>query len=155
MRIGLLRHGIAASGFGADFDRELTSEGWLQLENVLDGLLRAGWAPRTILHSPFVRTTQTAASVHARFPDVPCIATDELALPSLEPILMAASRHPDPLRVDHEPTMGNRCARLLGAPSGGIRFERAGFALVEVDRLPATRPARLVAFVSPTWLGAG
>ncbi len=155
MRIALLRHGIAGAGSGADFDRELTSDGWLQLENVLDGLVRAGWAPGAILHSPFVRTSQTAASVHARFPEVPCVSVDELALPSIEPILMVAARYPDPLLVGHEPTLGNLCARLLGAPTGGIRFERAGFALVEVDRLPATRPARLLAFVSPAWLTEG
>lgn len=154
MRIALLRHGIASQGFGADFDRELTSDGWMQLENVLDGLVRAGWAPGAILHSPFVRTTQTAESVHARFPDVERLAVDALALPSIDPIFMVASRYPDPLLVGHEPTLGNLCARLLGAPAGGIRFERAGFALLEVDRLPATRPARLVAFVGPAWIGA-
>ena len=152
MRIALLRHGIAGSGAGADFDRELTSEGWLQLEQVLDGLQRAGWSPGAILHSPFVRTTQTAACVHARFPDVPLLTADELALPSLDAITMVAARHRDPLLVGHEPTLGNLCARLLGAPSGGVRFERAGFALLEVDRLPATRPARLLAFFAPAWI---
>jgi phosphohistidine phosphatase len=155
MRIALLRHGIAGAGSGADFDRELTSEGWLELEQVLDGLQRARFAPGAILHSPFVRTTQTAASAHARYPDVPLLAVDELALPSLEAITMVAARHPDPLLVGHEPTLGNLCARLLGAPSGGVRFERAGFALLEVDRLPATRPARLLAFFAPSWIVGG
>jgi phosphohistidine phosphatase len=149
MRISLLRHGIAAAGGGADFDRELTSDGWLELENLLDQLIAAGWAPGSILHSPFVRTTQTADAVHARFPTVPRVGVDALALPSLDAILMIAARFPDPLLVGHEPTMGNLCARLIGAPPGGIRFERAGFALVEVDRLPTTRPARLLAFLPP------
>lgn len=155
MRIALLRHGIASAGVGADFDRELTSAGWFQLEEVLDGLVRAGWAPGTILYSPLVRTTQTAEAVHARFPEVPCLPLDALAMPVIEPILMACARFPDPLLVGHEPTLGNVCARLLGAPTGGIRLERAGFALLEVDRLPATRPARLVTFVSPGWLAPG
>ncbi|MDP2316121.1 MAG: histidine phosphatase family protein [Pseudomonadota bacterium] len=151
MRIALLRHGIAEDTAPTDFDRELTPEGWLQLENVLDALVRTGWSPGTILHSPFVRTTQTASSVHARFPQTPCIALDALALGFLEPILMACARHPDPLLVGHEPTMGNLCGRLIGAPTGAIRFDRAGFALLEVDRLPTTRPARLLAFLPPVW----
>ena len=153
MRIALLRHGIAEDESTTDFDRALTEAGWLELERVLDALTHAGWAPGTILHSPYVRTTQTAASVHARFPHVPCIATDALAIGLLDPIMMAASRHVDPLLVGHEPTMGNLCGRQLGAPTGAIRFERAGFALLEVDRLPATRPARLLSFLSPMWVG--
>ncbi|MDP2308998.1 MAG: histidine phosphatase family protein [Pseudomonadota bacterium] len=151
MRISLLRHGIAEDNAATDFDRELTPEGWLQLERVLDTLVGGGWSPGTILHSPLIRTTQTAASVHARFPHIPCIALDALALGSIDPILMAASRHPNPLLVGHEPTMGNLCGRLLGAPTGAIRFERAGFAYLEVDRLPTTRPARLLAFLPPEW----
>ena len=149
MRIALLRHGIAGPGTGSDFDRELTSEGWHQLEDLVDRLDRVGWAPGSILHSPFVRTTQTASVLAARFPEVTVRPMAELALHDLDDILMIAARHPDPILVGHEPTMGNLCARLLGAPTGGIRFERAGFALLEVDRLPATRPARLLAFLSP------
>ncbi len=154
MRISLLRHGIAQASAATDFDRELTQEGWLQLENVLDTLIAGGWAPGSILHSPLVRTSQTAASVHARFPHVPCIALDALALGSIDPILMACSRRQDPLLVGHEPTMGDLCGRLLGAPTGAVRFERAGFALLEVDRLPTTRPARLLAFLPPAWTEA-
>jgi phosphohistidine phosphatase len=152
MRIGMLRHGIAEATAATDFDRALTREGWVQLECVLDAITRTGWAPGTILHSPLVRTVETASSVSARFPAVPCLALDALAIGSLEPILMACARHPDPLLVGHEPTLGNLCARLLGAPSGSIRFDRAGFALVEVDRIPATRPARMVAFLPPDWV---
>lgn len=153
MRIGLLRHGIAADAAPSDFERELTAEGWTELEHLLDTLVRTPWRPGAILHSPAVRTTQTAFAVHARFPMIPLLDVDALALPSLERILQEAARHSDPLLVGHEPTMGNLCARLLGAPTGGIRFERAGFALLELDRLPATRPARLLTFVSPAWVG--
>lgn len=152
MRIALLRHGIAGPGQGADFDRELTSEGWHQLEDLLDRLTRTPWRPGSILHSPFVRTTQTASAVSARFPEVVSRPVPELALHDLDEILMVAARHPDPLLVGHEPTMGHLCAKLLGAPTGGIRFERAGFALLEADRLPTTRPARLLAFFAPAWV---
>lgn len=152
MRISLLRHGIAEDSAATDFDRELTQSGWMQLEIVLDKLVGAGWSPGTILHSPLIRTSQTAASVHARFPHIPCIAVEALALDRMDPILMAAARYSNPLLVGHEPTMGNLCGRLIGAPTGAVRFDRAGFAYLEVDRLPTTRPARLLAFLSPDWV---
>ena len=34
-------------------------------------------------------------------------------------------------------------------------LERAGFALFEVERLPLTRPARLLFSLAPRWLPSG
>jgi phosphohistidine phosphatase len=152
VKISLLRHGIAEDFAATDFDRALTAEGEQQLERLLDEVVATGWAPGAVLHSPYLRTTQTAEAVHARFPEVERLAVDDLAIGSMDAILRAASRHPDPLLVGHEPTLGNLCARLLGAPSGAVRFERAGLAVLDVDRIPTTRPARLLAFLSPDWL---
>jgi phosphohistidine phosphatase SixA len=53
--------------------------------------------------------------------------------------------------VGHEPLLGQFGARLIGAHS--LPLDRAGFALFEVDRLPTTRPARLLVQISPRWLG--
>jgi phosphohistidine phosphatase len=151
LRIGLLRHGIAESDAQADsdFERQLTEEGRLDIERVLDVLAGWSWQPGAILHSPLVRTTQTADHVSARYPAIPVVPTDALALGFFDAILQAASRHEEPLLVGHEPTMGNLTGRLLGAPTGAVRFERGGFALVDVDRLPPTRPARLLLFLPP------
>lgn len=149
MRIGLLRHGIAEPEQDADFERALTDEGRLDLERVLDVLAGWHWRPGAILHSPLVRTTQTADHVSMRHPDVPVLPVDALALGFYDAILQAAARHAEPLLVGHEPTLGNLTGRLLGAPTGAVRFERGGFALVDVDRLPPTRPARLLLFLPP------
>ncbi|MFZ5476015.1 MAG: SixA phosphatase family protein [Myxococcota bacterium] len=150
-----MRHGIAEDVAESDFDRALTPEGTQQLERLLDEIVRTGWSPGSILHSPYLRTTQTAEAVQARYPAVPRHAVDDIALGSMDAILRAASRFPDPLIVGHEPTLGNLCARLLGAPTGAVRFDRAGFAVLDVDRIPTTRPARLVVFLAPQWVVRG
>lgn len=155
MRIALLRHGIAEDEAATDFERALTEEGRAGLDAQLELLLRLGWSPRTILHSPAVRTLQTAEHVARRYPHAEVLSLDALAIPAFEPILRAAAAHPDPLLVGHEPTLGNLTARLLGAPSGSVRFDRGGFALLEVDRIPATRPARLLLFLPPSLRQAG
>jgi len=149
MHIGLLRHGIAEPERDSDYERALTPEGHQDLERVLDVLQGWSWRPGAVLHSPLVRTTETAWHVHARWPEVPLVPTDALALGFFDAILQAAARHPDPILVGHEPTMGNLTARLMGAPSGAIRFERGSFALLEVDRLPTSRPARLLLYLAP------
>jgi phosphohistidine phosphatase len=154
MQLALLRHAIAAHDASSDFARPLTREGADQLERALDHVLGTPWRPGTILHSPYVRTSETARAVHARMPDVGCWSIDELALGSLDAILHVVAQFEDPLLIGHEPTLGNLCARLVGAPAGSMPLERAGFALLDVDRLPTTRPARLVAFVPPVWAGA-
>ncbi len=147
MRIGLLRHGIAEVDADSDFDRQLTEDGHTDLERVLDVLAGWNWRPGAILHSPLIRTTQTADHVSGRHPGVPVYPTDALALGFFDAILQAAARHQDPLLIGHEPTMGNLTGRLLGAPTGAVRFERGCFALIDVDRLPPTRPARLLLFL--------
>lgn len=152
MRIGLLRHGIAEPEADSDFERQLTEEGRADLERVLDVLAGWSWRPGAILHSPLVRTTQTADHVAMRYPDIPLIPTDALALGFFDAILQAAARHPEPLLIGHEPTMGNLMGRLLGAPTGAVRFERGGFGLIEVDRLPPTHPARLLLFAPSQFL---
>lgn len=149
MRLALLRHGIAEDAADSDFDRALTDEGHAGVIAQIERIADQGWRPGAILHSPLVRTTQTARHLHARFPDVPMVSLEALALGFYDPILRAAAGATDPVLVGHEPTMGNLCARLIGAPTGAIRFERAGFALLDVDRLPSTRPARLLLFLPP------
>lgn len=152
MYISMLRHGIAEDEAATDFDRALTPEGCVQLQGVFRHLVAVGWAPGSILHSPYVRTHETAQIARGFYPRVPVKELDDLAIGSIDGILRACAEHPDPLLVGHEPTLGNLCGRLVGAPAGAIRFERAGFAMVDVDRLPTTRPARMIAFFAPGWV---
>lgn len=148
VRLALLRHGIAEDEAATDFERRLTEEGREELLRLVDELADMGWKPGAILHSPLVRTAETAAIVHRRFPQVPKLAVDEIAYGDLPAILYATAGWSDPLLVGHEPTMGRLAARLVGAPPGTMRFDRAGFGLFELDQLPPSRPGVLV-YLSP------
>ncbi len=147
MQIALLRHGIARDVAATDRDRALTAEGRAQIERVIARAASSGWRPGCILHSPYARTTESARVAHARFPDVGVWPIDELAGGTPAEVLHVVARFDDPLLVGHHPTIGEIAARLLGAPAGALPFGRATFAWLDVDRLPATRPARLLAFL--------
>ena len=149
MRIGLFRHGVAEEYARSDFDRRLTPAGRAEVVRVGELLYRAGYRPGCILHSPLVRAVQTAAVLQERFPEVPDTEFESLAYGNLDDILRQIAGFSDPMLVGHEPTLGLLVARLVGAPSGSTQLERAGFALIDVDRIPTTRPAMLRAFVHP------
>jgi phosphohistidine phosphatase len=151
IQIGILRHAVAEdeSASGTDFDRRITHAGRLQLEQHLELLSGWGWSPSIVFHSPLVRTTQTAQTVAAHFPGLPLFPSEVVAVGDLSDILRLCVGHVAPLLVGHEPTMGELVAYLLGAPPGSTPVDRAGFALLDVTRLPTTRPARLRLFAPP------
>jgi phosphohistidine phosphatase SixA len=70
----------------------------------------------------------------------------------MDGILRACASYPDPVLVGHEPTLGHLCGRLMGAPHGAIQLARAAVAILDVDRIPTTRPARLKAYLPPDYL---
>jgi phosphohistidine phosphatase len=149
MRIGLFRHGVAEDTARTDFDRRLTPAGRAEVARVAELIYRAGYRPGCILHSPLVRAVQTAEVIGERFPEVVLREAEVLAWPQLDAILHACAGLKDPLLVGHEPILGRLVGKLIGAPDGATPLERAGFALVDVDRLPTTRPGMLRAFIHP------
>lgn len=149
MRLALLRHGIAEDDAPTDYERRLTEEGRHEVATLVDELALQGWRPGAILHSPLVRAAETAAIVHARFPDLPRQPMEEIAYGDLQAILYAIAGWSDPLLVGHEPTFGHLAAHLVGARYGSMHIDRGGFALFEVDRLPPTRPAKLLYLTPP------
>ena len=152
MLIGLLRHARAEDQAPTDYHRRLTTYGRQELEKVLDFIGRTPWRPGMILSSPLVRAAQTADQVAARYPQTPRLVTEVLAGSDASSYQWLAADHPDPLLVGHEPGIGAFGARLMGAPAGALPLDRAGFALFQVERLPLTRPARLLLYISPLWL---
>lgn len=152
MLVAILRHAAAEEHAPSDFHRRLTKQGRQDLERLLDHLQKTPWRPGILLSSPLIRAEQTADCVAARYPDVPRITTEVLAMGSAESLQWIAADHPNPLLIGHEPTLGQFGCRLLGAPSSALPLDRAGFALFEVDRLPTTRPARLLLYLSPFWV---
>lgn len=149
MRIGLFRHGVAEDTARSDFDRRLTPAGRAEVARVAELVYRAGYRPGCILHSPLVRAVQTAVIIQERFPEAQLQEAEVLAWPQLDAILRLCSGLKDPLLVGHEPTLGRLVGKLIGAPEGATPMERSGFALVDVDRIPTTRPGMLRAFLHP------
>lgn len=149
MRIGLFRHGVPEDVARTDFDRRLTPAGRAEVLRVAELAFRAGYRPGCIVHSPLVRAAQTAQALAERFPDAALQEAEALAWPQLDDILRLVAGLKDPLLVGHEPTLGRLVGRLIGAPEGATPLERAGFALVDVDRIPTTRPGLLRVFVHP------
>lgn len=149
MRIGLFRHGVAEDTARTDFDRRLTPAGRAEVARMAELIYRAGYRPGCIVHSPLVRAAQTAQVLQERFPEARLQEAEVLAWPQLDSILHACSGLRDPLLVGHEPILGRLLGKLIGAPEGATPLERAGFALVDVDRLPTTRPGMLRAFIHP------
>lgn len=158
MRLTLLRHGTADSA-SWDHGRRLTAEGRAEVAWVADTLITSGWRPGIILVSPLIRAQQTAEIVAERLdqrrkegePEPPLVTTEVLASGSVDSLLWLAADQPDPLLVGHEPTLGMFAARLMGAPMNALPVDRAGVVIFEVDRLPSTRPARLLLWTSPRW----
>lgn len=146
-----MRHATAEDYAPSDFTRRLTPVGVAEAKYMADLIERAGLKPGVMLVSPLTRADQTADIVHSRFPEVPRFSVEVLATGSADSLMWLCADQADPLLVGHEPLLGAFAARLVGAPNGALPFDRAGLALFEVDRLPPTRPARLLLFCSPRW----
>ena len=156
MRVSLMRHGIAEDHAPSDRMRALTRAGSVQLEHVLDALCgRGDWAPGAILHSPYLRTTQTAEAVARRFPEAPLVSVSALANDDLEGMLAAAGAARDPLLVGHMPTIGMLLAWMVNEPLDSMPFERAGFGMVDFDAEVAPGAGRLRTFIGPSRLLVG
>jgi phosphohistidine phosphatase len=149
MRLTLFRHAIAEDHAPRDQDRELTPQGVEQLERMLDRLCADGWAPGAILHSPYVRTSQTALGIARRFPRLERVSVAELARDDLSAILQVAAPFRDPVLVGHQPTLGELLASLIGAQAGTTPLPRSGAAMIDLDGLPPRGLGHLVAMIPP------
>jgi len=129
--------------------RRLTAAGRAEVARMAELIYRAGYRPGCILYSPLVRASQTALVIAERFPEAALQEAEVLAWPQLDAILHACAGLRDPILVGHEPILGRLVGKLIGAPDGATPLERAAFALVDVDRLPTTRPGMLRAFIHP------
>ncbi len=79
-RIFMVRHGLAAAGFGEDMDPGLNETGHAQAEAVAERL--KGIGPRPILASPLRRTRETAAPLARLWNRVPVIEPAVAEIPS-------------------------------------------------------------------------
>ena len=106
----LMRHGDALpTSPGGDRTRELSEKGHGDINEIAQVLASTGFQPTLLIHSPFIRTTQTAKIIadaigcHDRTTVSPCLASGEALEPMIheleafgnEEILFVVAHMPD------------------------------------------------------------
>ncbi len=139
MHLYLMRHSIAESTSTTDFERRLTAQGIEKAKNVGKKLSESGFSPGVIVHSPLIRSQQTALVFREFFPGTPLVELKEVvsANASLLRILGGAGWSA-PLIVGHNPSISMLATALSGRESP-LSFHTCSFAAFEVDRLPPTK----------------
>jgi phosphohistidine phosphatase len=131
MTLYLMRHGEAEPQRTTDDARPLTAVGEATVRAVADGMRQLGLRPR-ILHSPYIRATQTArlvadvlgvtATAHAAFaPDEPVVVACAL-------LRDACSSSTDVMVISHMPLLPKLAMHVLQHPVG---FGTATVAAIE------------------------
>jgi phosphohistidine phosphatase len=140
VQLFLMRHSIAEAQASTDFDRRLTPEGVKKVDALVAFLLQEGFSPGAIVHSPLIRSQQTAQAFSKHLPNTPVLELSEVvsARMSLLQVLGGANLE-NPLIIGHNPGI-SILASALGDEA--LRFKTCSFASFEVDTLPP-RESRL------------
>ena len=129
----VLRHGEAESYAGSDSQRALTERGRSQAQHQAQLLSEQGFIPEQIIHSPYLRTRQTADICHKTFPDA-LLKTHSGLLHSADVtgIPFMLDQQASVLMVSHMPLV----ARIVHLFCPGVDiygFNVAGFVRMTVD----------------------
>jgi phosphohistidine phosphatase len=161
--IYLMRHGIAADldaqGGADDAQRPLTPDGRLKLRAVAKGLQRIGVELDWIVSSPLLRAVETADVIAEELPSGAARDTSEALSPghvSAPKVTTFLAEHPERKRVllaGHEPSLSQLASELVGAAhTANFAFKKGGCCLIELDRVPAKTPGRLIWWLTPRLL---
>jgi phosphohistidine phosphatase len=162
MNLYFMRHGIAVDRTSGqrsdDRHRQLTPKGIKRINKAANGLVRLSISFNRILTSPFERARQTAKVVaqtlHSedRLEEIPQLCPDQ----SVEDLLSGLSAYAadkEILLVGHEPLLSRTMAFLLSATDGAeIRLKKGGLCCLEIDGMPAKKPAVLQWALTPKQL---
>ncbi len=162
-QIYLMRHGIAADldaqGSSDDAKRPLTSEGRLKMRTIAKGLQSAGVELDWIVSSPLLRAVETAEILAQELSATAVLESCDALAPgqvSAAKVTAFLEQHPERRRVllaGHEPSLSQLAAELIGAShAANFGFKKGGCCLIELDRLPAKSPGRLVWWLTPRLL---
>src|SRR6266851_4273279 len=144
----IMRHGIAAdrSISSSDAKRTLTPEGRERMQEIAQGLARAGFTPERIVSSPYLRAAETAEIVAQNLDAGLRVESCEALQPGGAPdalfeFLGKEAARKSVLVVGHEPDLGNLAASLLGAGrNSDFAFKKGGCCLISLDRFPPRAP---------------
>lgn len=163
LELCLVRHADAVEADGrviaSDFQRPLSAEGQLQARLLGKALASIGWKPDLLLHSPLIRTCQSAhfmaegakkLSVTWKEEPLPALASGAGAGAILE-ALRKAGHTGRVVLVGHMPEMSEVAGWLLGAEPSGVHFPKAGAMLLACPLGMQEGMARLLWFTNPAW----
>ncbi len=152
MQLYLMRHGNAAASNGPDAERALTELGRAEVGAVAAALERAGCRPGVVIHSPLVRSRQSAEIVADRFGGLRCIELAEVVAGGESLLqLVGALEVENPLVVGHEPSIPRLATDLAGLEQR-LFFHTAALAAFDMAALPPTQGARLLFYLDPSLL---
>ncbi len=158
----IMRHGIAvahgAVRFSDDAERPLTPEGKEKMQEIGEGLNRAGFDLDWIVSSPLVRAVETAKIVGESLSTKPPMDVCDAMRPggSPEELLAFLAKRPNRKRVlvvGHEPDLSELAARLIGAGShASLAFKKGGCCMISFDEFPPKGPGQLEWWLTPRLL---
>ena len=138
-----MRHSVAEPTSTTDFERKLTAQGVEKAELVAQQLLQRGVSPGAIVHSPLVRSQQTALAFRKYFPAAPLIELQEVVTASSSLFhVLGSGGWKDPLVIGHNPSI-SMLASALSDSDKPLSFHTCSFAAFEVNQLPPTK-AKLI-----------
>jgi phosphohistidine phosphatase len=155
----LIRHGIAAErgpNFPDDAKRPLVQKGVTRLRQSAGGLAALDVAFDVVLTSPLTRARQTAEIMAEALPGKPAVHVLESLAPGgtfaafVEELGKYAKRSRIAC-VGHEPDLGQRAARLVGARRP-LEFKKGAICRIDLDGLPINGPGHLRWFATPRML---
>ena len=163
MNLYFMRHGIAVErGEGGqrsdDRNRQLTPKGIKRINKEAKGLVALSLSFDRILTSPFERARQTAKivaqtlQIEDRLEEIPQLRADQ-SVQELLSGLVGYATDKEILLVGHEPLLSKTVSFLLAATVGAeIRLKKGGLCCLEVDGVPAKKPAVLHWALTPRQL---
>ena len=153
MHLYLMRHGTAEPSVGRDAARSLTDRGRTEVQAVAAALERAGYRPGAIIHSPLVRSRQSAELIAAWFGGLPCVELSEVVAGGNSLLqLMGSLELENPLVVGRAPSIPRLATDLAQLPQG-LMFHCASLAAFLVNGLPPDGPGQLLFHLDPHLLG--
>ena len=158
LKLWLARHGEAADPDTAhsDFARVLTAKGRQQLTGLTRWLLEREPAPELILHSPLIRTQQTAETIADAIGRNQVTVRQENGLApgvDLDELLRRVARTTAErvLCIGHQPDMSHCLAGMIGG--GHFDYFPGTIAGVEFSGPIVRHGGRLCWLAKPDWFG--
>jgi phosphohistidine phosphatase len=154
----ILRHGPAvprgSEGFADDSKRPLTPEGKKKMQQIAQGLRRAGCDPDWIVTSPLVRAVETAEIVAESMKTKTPMEFCDALRPGqpIEALISFLAKHPNRKRVlvvGHEPHLSQIAGRFMGAGRAKLALKKGGCCFITFDEFPPQSPGELVWWLTP------